>query len=107
MLLTPQSPAALVGHAISALFGGSLYRKTSFLLDSMGKPVFAPLVDIVDDPFIAQAYASSPFDQEGVTCQRRSIIEKGVVRATFSLLIRRASSACSPPAMPAAITICW
>ena len=83
-MLTPQIAGGFIGHAISALFGGSLYRKTSFLLDSIGKPVFAPLVDIVDDPFIAQAYASSPFDQEGVTCQRRSIIEKGVVRATFS-----------------------
>ena len=83
VLLTPQIAGGFIGHAISALFGGSLYRKTSFLLGSIGKPVFAPLVDIVDDPFIAQAYASSPFDQEGVTCQRRSIIEKGVVRGYF------------------------
>ena len=60
VLPTPQIAGGFIGHAISALFGGSLYRKTSFLLDSIGKPVFAPLVDIVDDPFIAQAYASSP-----------------------------------------------
>lgn len=83
VLFTPALAGGFIGHAISALFGGSLYRKTSFLLDSLGKPVFAPCVNIVDDPFIAQAYASSPFDNEGVTCQRRTIIEQGVVRGYF------------------------
>ena len=80
--LTPQLAGGFLGHAISALFGGSLYRKTSFLLDSIGKPVFAPLVDIVDDPFIAQAYASSPFDQEGELPASRHR-RKGVVRGYF------------------------
>jgi len=83
VIFTPQLAAGFIGHAISALFGGSLYRKTSFLLDSMGKPMFASLLNIVDDPFVKQAYASSPFDGEGVACQRRAIVENGVVRGYF------------------------
>lgn len=83
VLFTPQLAGGFIGHAISALFGGSLYRKTSFLLDSMDKPMFTSLLNIVDDPFIKQAYASSPFDGEGVACQRRAIVENGVVRGYF------------------------
>lgn len=83
VVFTPSMAAGFIGHGIGALFGGSLYRKTSFLLDSIGKPAFAPLVNIVDDPFIPQAYASSPFDQEGVACQRRDIVAQGVVRGYF------------------------
>ncbi len=83
VIFTPQLAGGFIGHAIGALFGGSLYRKTSFLLDSMGKPMFTSLLNIVDDPHIAQSYASSPFDGEGVACQRRAIIENGVVRGYF------------------------
>lgn len=83
VIFTPSLAGGFIGHAISALFGGSLYRKTSFLLDSMGQHKFASLLNIVDDPFIPRSYASSPFDGEGVACQRRSIIENGVVRGYF------------------------
>ena len=83
VIFTPQIAGGFIGHAIGALFGGSLYRKTSFLLDSMGAQKFATLVNIIDDPHIPRAYASSPFDGEGVACQRRAIIENGVVRGYF------------------------
>lgn len=83
VLFEPSVAAGFIGHGMSALFGGSLYRKTSFLLDSLGKEVFARHVNIVDDPFIREAYASSPFDSEGAACQKRAIIENGVVRGYF------------------------
>ncbi|TAG01884.1 MAG: metalloprotease PmbA [Burkholderiales bacterium] len=83
VIFTPQLAGGFLGHGISALYGGSLYRKTSFLLDSMGKDIFAPLVNIVDDPHIKRAYASSPFDGEGVACQKRTIVENGVIRGYF------------------------
>lgn len=75
--------ASLLGHFVSAVSGGSLYRKSSFLLDSMGKPVFAPSVQISDLPHIAKGLGSSPFDEEGVTTRARDIVKDGVVQGYF------------------------
>ncbi|MCE9638860.1 MAG: metalloprotease PmbA [Betaproteobacteria bacterium] len=75
--------ASLLGHFVSAVSGGSLYRKSSFLVDSLGKKVFAPLVDITEDPLIAKGEASSPFDEEGVATHRRQVVEQGVVQGYF------------------------
>ncbi len=80
-----EAPVAvsLLGHFVSAVSGGSLYRKSSFLLDSMGKPVFAPNVQISDLPHIAKGLGSSPFDEEGVTTRARDIVKDGVVQGYF------------------------
>ena len=75
--------SSLLGHFVSAVSGGSLYRKSSFLLDQLDKPVFAPHIDIEDNPDILKGLASSPFDDEGVRVQRRAIVEKGVLRGYF------------------------
>jgi PmbA protein len=83
VIFTPQLAAGFLGHGISALYGGSLYRKTSFLLDSVGQQIFSPIINIVDDPHILRAYASSPFDGEGVACSKRAIVEDGVIRGYF------------------------
>ena len=80
-----EAPVAigLIGHFVSAVNGGNLYRKTSFLVDSLGKEVFSPLVQIEERPLEAQGMASSPFDEEGVATQKRSIVRKGVVEGYF------------------------
>ena len=75
--------ATLLGHFVSAASGGSLYRKSSFLVDSLGKEIFAPLVEITDDPHIPRGLASSPFDEEGVASRRRKVVEKGVIQGYF------------------------
>ena len=75
--------ATLLGHFVAAVSGGSLYRKSSFLLDSLGQPVFSPLVEISDDPHIPKGLASSPFDEEGVATHRRNVVEHGVVQGYF------------------------
>lgn len=75
--------ATLLGHFVSAVSGGSLYRKSSFLVDSLGKEIFAPLVEITDDPHIPRGLASSPFDEEGVASRRREVVEKGVIQGYF------------------------
>ena len=75
--------ASLLGHFVSAVSGGSLYRKSSFLVDSLGQQVFSPLVEITEDPLIVKGEASSPFDEEGVTTRRRAVVEAGVVRGYF------------------------
>jgi len=75
--------ASLLGHFVGAVSGGSLYRKSSFLLDSLGEQVFAPLVRIQDVPDIKRGLASSPFDDEGVATQRREVVRDGVVQGYF------------------------
>jgi PmbA protein len=75
--------ASLLGHFVSAVSGGSLYRKSSFLVDCLGRRVFSPLVHITEDPLIVQGQASSPFDDEGVATRRRDVVEQGVVRGYF------------------------
>jgi PmbA protein len=75
--------ASLLGHFVSAVSGGSLYRKSSFLVDSLGKQIFSPLVEITEDPLIVKGEASSPFDEEGVATNRRSVVEAGIVRGYF------------------------
>jgi PmbA protein len=75
--------ATLLGHFVSAVSGGSLYRKSSFLIDSLGKEIFAPLVEISDDPHILRGLASSPFDEEGVASRRRKVVEAGVIQGYF------------------------
>lgn len=71
--------ASLIGHLVTAISGGSLYRKSSFLLDAQGSEVFSPLVVIDEDPFVLRGLASSTFDNEGVATARRRLIDHGVL----------------------------
>jgi len=73
----------LLGNFVSAVSGGNLYRKTSFLLDSLGQTVFAPSVEIIERPHIPQALGSSPFDNEGVATHDRDVIRDGVLQGYF------------------------
>jgi len=75
--------AGLLGTFVQAVSGGALYRKSTFLMDSLGKQVFAPHIQIVEDPHILGAVGSSPFDDEGVKTQRRKVVENGVVQGYF------------------------
>ncbi len=75
--------SGLLGHFAGAVSGGSLYRKSSFLLDQMDQQIFAPHINISDVPDIRKGLASSPFDDEGVRTQRRVIVENGVLRGYF------------------------
>lgn len=75
--------SSLLGHFVSAVSGGSLYRKSSFLPDSIGRQVFAPFVKISDLPHVRKGLASSPFDGEGVATQARDVVKDGVVQGYF------------------------
>jgi PmbA protein len=80
-----EAPVALqlIGHFISGVNGGNLYRKTSFLVDSLGRQVFSPLVEIEERPHERQGVASTPFDEEGVATRTRSIVREGTVEGYF------------------------
>lgn len=68
------------GHLIAAISGGNLYRKSSFLLDALGKDVFPHFLNISERPHIAKALASSAFDNEGVLTKDREIISQGCLQ---------------------------
>ena len=74
---------SLLGHFVSAASGSSLYRRSSFLLDRLGTPVFAPGVDLLEDPFLPGGIASGYFDAEGVATARRRVVEAGVLKGWF------------------------
>ncbi len=75
--------AGLLGHFVQAVSGGSLYRKSSFLLDSMGKRVFPSHIDVLEDPFVMRGKGSSPFDEEGVITRARQVVKGGRVQGYF------------------------
>lgn len=80
-----EAPVAnhLIGHFLSAVNGGNLYRKTSFLVDSLGKQVFSPVIQIEEKPLVPQESASTPFDEEGVATRERLVVRDGVLEGYF------------------------
>lgn len=72
--------SGLISHLVSAISGGSLYRKSSFLLDSLGRQVMPPFVNISEQPHLLRGLASAPFDNEGVATRPRQLVEDGVLQ---------------------------
>ena len=75
--------SSLIGHFASAVSGGNLYRKSSFLLDSIGQQIFAPDIQIIELPYIHKGLASSAFDDDGVATVERKVVENGIVQGYF------------------------
>ncbi|EOX1579143.1 metalloprotease PmbA [Vibrio cholerae] len=74
----------LIGHLVMAISGGNLYRKSSFLLDHLGKTILPTWFNISERPHVMRGLASSPFDSEGVRTQDLEIITDGML-ATYLL----------------------
>jgi len=75
--------AGLLGAFVQAVSGGALYRKSTFLLDTLGKQVFPSHIQVVEDPHLVGAVGSAPFDEEGVKTVRRKVIKDGVLQGYF------------------------
>jgi PmbA protein len=75
--------AGLLGAYVQATSGGSLYRKATFLHDSLGKRVLPKHIDIAEDPHVLKGKGSAPFDDEGVRTRARQVVEAGVVQGYF------------------------
>ena len=75
--------AGLLGGFVQAISGGALYRKSTFLLDSLGKMVFPKHINITEDPFVLRGKGSSPFDEEGVRVAPRKVVAAGRVEGYF------------------------
>ena len=75
--------AGLLGAYVQATSGGALYRKSSFLLDALGRQVLAEHIDIHEDPHRPRGKGSAPFDDEGVITRGRDVVRGGVVQGYF------------------------
>jgi len=83
VLLEAPVAAGLIGSFVSAASGGNLYRKSSFLLDALGRKVFASGVRIEERPHEPRGLASATFDEEGVATRARAVVEKGELKGYF------------------------
>ena len=75
--------AGLLGALVQATSGGALYRKSTFLNDSLGKQVLPAHIDVREDPHERRGKGSAPFDDEGVTTRARQVVSAGTLQGYF------------------------
>lgn len=80
VIFAAEIATSLLSHFTSAIRGGALYRKASFLLDHLGKQIFPAHIRIHEQPHLKRALGSTPFDNEGVATQARDIVRDGVLQ---------------------------
>ncbi|MHB8678384.1 MAG: metalloprotease PmbA [Rudaea sp.] len=79
VLFAPEVARGLIGHLVSAVSGGALYRKASFLLDHAGKKLFPEFVEIVERPRLPRGQGSANFDSEGVATADNGLVRAGIL----------------------------
>ncbi|USQ12946.1 metalloprotease PmbA [Legionella lytica] len=80
VIFSSRVSSGLFGSLINALSGSNLYRKNTFLLDSIDQQIFPEFINVYEQPHLPGALGSSPFDAEGVPTRPNHIIEKGRVK---------------------------
>ncbi len=80
VLFKPEVARGFIGHAVGAIAGGAQYRRSSFLLDAVGKQIFPKFLRIEERPHIPKAMASAPYDAEGVATYDRDIVSDGILQ---------------------------
>ena len=80
VIFASEVATGLFGHLVGATSGSSIYRKSSFLMDSLGKQILPTWLTINEQPHLMGGLASSPFDSEGVRTTERNIVENGVLQ---------------------------
>jgi PmbA protein len=81
VIFAAEVAGGLIGHFIGAIRGGNLYRKSSFLLDQLGKPVFPGFIHIHEQPHLRKALGSAPYDGEGVATHAHDIVKEGILES--------------------------
>ncbi len=80
VVFDPRVSGSLVGHLLGAINGQSIARKSSFLQDSLGKQVFGPGIQIIDDPLKLRGQRSRAFDGEGLATAAQTLVADGVLQ---------------------------
>ncbi|PHI32447.1 metalloprotease PmbA [Budvicia aquatica] len=79
IMFSSEVATGLFGHLVSAISGGNIYRKSSFLLDHLGQQILPDWLTITEYPHLLKGLASTPFDSEGIRTQQRDIVKAGVL----------------------------
>ncbi|MFO0676658.1 MAG: metallopeptidase TldD-related protein [Polyangiaceae bacterium] len=80
VIFDPDAARSILGMMAGCIMGGSIWRKSSYLVGREGTRVASDLVTIVDDPLIKRAPGSRPFDGEGLASRVNVVVEKGILR---------------------------
>lgn len=80
VLFAPEVARGLIGYLVSAVSGGALYRKSSFLLEHVGKSILPDFVEIVEKPQLKRGHASGSFDAEGVATSESALVSDGILQ---------------------------
>ncbi|MCU0677558.1 MAG: TldD/PmbA family protein [Myxococcota bacterium] len=80
VVFDPDTARSLLGLLASCVNGGSIWRRSSYLLERLGTKVASDLVTVIDDPLIPKAPGSRPFDGEGLLSRRNVVVESGVLK---------------------------
>ncbi len=80
MIFAPEVASGLLGHLVSAISGGALYRRSSFLQDCLGKAVLPAGFQLTENPHMAAGNASAPFDGDGLPTRAQAFVEDGVLK---------------------------
>ncbi len=83
MVLDPTVSSRVLSPMISALYGGSLQQKNSFLLDKLGEKIGNDKLTLIDEPHLIGASGARYFDSEGVATERRPVFENGVLKTYY------------------------
>lgn len=81
VIFAAEEARGLLGHFVSAITGSNLYRKTSFLLDHLGKQIFPAHIRLDERPHLPKGIGSAPFDDSGVTTRPNVFIENGILKS--------------------------
>lgn len=74
----------LLQPVLNALSSLSVYQKSSFLVDALGKQVFSKGLNVVDVPLEKGKSGAILFETDGRACRNREIISDGVVKENFT-----------------------
>jgi PmbA protein len=80
VMLTPEMARGFFGHFLTAIRGGSQYRRSSFLLGAAGQQIFPSFLQISERPHILKGIGSAAFDSEGVATRDRELVQDGVLQ---------------------------
>lgn len=83
VIFDPRVAGSLINHLANAINGAAVARKTSFLMDKLGKQIFSKGIHIIDDPLRKRGQRSRPFDGEGVAARRITVIDDGILTTWF------------------------
>lgn len=80
VIFAAEIASSLLGHFISAISGGNLYRKASFLLDHLNEKIYPEWVNIFEQPLMPKGLGSTAFDSEGIATKNQAFIENGILK---------------------------